>query len=79
MDGVLQRAVESGILSADQAQAVLAAERSRGEQFGGGRRLPVTEALGYLAGLLALSGAVTLAVNTGSMCPLPAGSGCWPR
>ncbi|MDQ5855787.1 MAG: hypothetical protein M3302_05645 [Actinomycetota bacterium] len=63
LEGVLQRAVESGILSIDQAQAVLAAERIRGKQFGGGRRLPVTEALGYLAGLLALSGAVTLAVQ----------------
>ncbi|MDQ4011992.1 MAG: hypothetical protein M3228_15160 [Actinomycetota bacterium] len=63
LDGVLQRAVEAGILSTDQAQAVLAAERTHGEQFGGGRRLPVTEALGYLAGLLALSGAVTLAIQ----------------
>ncbi|HEX2288661.1 MAG TPA: hypothetical protein VHH53_00315 [Pseudonocardiaceae bacterium] len=63
LEAVLQRAVESGILSADQAQAVLVAERIHGEQFGGGRRLPVTEALGYLAGLLALSGAVTLAIQ----------------
>ncbi len=59
----LQRAVEAGILSAEQAQAVLAAERTRGEQSGGDRRLPVTEALGYLGGLLALSGAVTLAIQ----------------
>ncbi|MDQ4093041.1 MAG: hypothetical protein M3143_06450 [Actinomycetota bacterium] len=63
LEGVLQRAVESGTLSADQAQAVLAAERTRREQFGGGRRLPVTEALGYFAGLLALSGAATLAIQ----------------
>ncbi len=59
----LQRAVDAGILSAEQAQAVLAAERTRGEQSGGDRRLPVTEALGYLGGLLALSGAVTLAIQ----------------
>ncbi|MDQ2883357.1 MAG: hypothetical protein M3Y48_19880 [Actinomycetota bacterium] len=44
----LRRAVEGGILNADQAQAVLTAERSRAEASGGGR-LPVTEALGYLA------------------------------
>ncbi|MGH3903875.1 MAG: hypothetical protein ACRDTE_06770 [Pseudonocardiaceae bacterium] len=60
----LNRAVQAGILSADQAQAVLAAERARGEQQDVlGRRLPVTEALGYLGGLLVLSGAVTLAVE----------------
>ena len=57
---VLRRAVAARILSAEQAQAVLAAERSRGEIPSGGRRLLVTEALGYLGGLLALSGAVTL-------------------
>jgi hypothetical protein len=49
---VLQRAVAAQILSAEQAQAVLAAERSR---VGGGRRLPLIEAVGYLGGLLALS------------------------
>lgn len=59
----LRRAVEGGILGADQAQAVLAAERRRAEAAGGGSGLPVTEALGYLGGLLALSGAVTLAVQ----------------
>lgn len=53
----------AGSLSADQAQAVLAAERSGAETSGGGGGLPVTEALGYLGGLLALSGAVTLAVQ----------------
>jgi hypothetical protein len=58
--GALQRAVEARILSADQAQAVLAAERVREPD---GRRLPVTEALGYLGGLLALSGAVTLGIQ----------------
>jgi hypothetical protein len=58
----LQRAVEARILSADQAQAVLAAEWAR-DLAGGGRRLPVIEALGYLGGLLALSGAVTLGVQ----------------
>jgi hypothetical protein len=61
--GVLQRAVEAQILTADQAQAVLAAERTHGEASGGGLRLPVTEALGYLGGLLALSGAVTLTIQ----------------
>ncbi|MGH3974056.1 MAG: hypothetical protein ACRDS9_12155, partial [Pseudonocardiaceae bacterium] len=60
---VLERAVGAGIISADQARAVLAAERSRSEQPGEGHRLPVTEALGYLAGLLTLSGAVTLAIQ----------------
>lgn len=62
--GALRRAVQTGILSADQAEAVLVAERSR-EQPGGvrGGGLPVTEALGYLGGLLALSGAVTLALQ----------------
>jgi hypothetical protein len=60
--GALQRAVEARVLSADQAQAVLAAERAH-DFAGGGRRLPVTEALGYLGGLLALSGAVTLGVQ----------------
>lgn len=60
----LRRGVQAGILSADQAEAVLAAERSRGEQQGvPGRRLPVTEALGYLGGLLVLCGAVTLAMQ----------------
>lgn len=63
LDDVLQRAVEAGILSTDQAQAVLAAERTREAQSDGGRRLPVTEALGYLAGLLTLSGAVTLVIQ----------------
>jgi hypothetical protein len=65
LDGVLRRAVEAGIVSAEQADAVLAAERGRsGQQWPGrGRRLPVTEALGYLGGLLAISGAVTLAVQ----------------
>lgn len=57
---VLKRAVAAQILSADQAQAVLAAERTRA---GGGRRLPVIEAVGYLGGLLALSGAVTLVIQ----------------
>ncbi|HKS53280.1 MAG TPA: hypothetical protein VJS67_15550 [Pseudonocardiaceae bacterium] len=57
---VLQRAVAAQILSAEQAQAVLAAERSR---VGGGRRLPLIEAVGYLGGLLALSGAVTLVIQ----------------
>ncbi|MGH3936144.1 MAG: DUF2157 domain-containing protein, partial [Pseudonocardiaceae bacterium] len=60
---VLERAVGAGIISADQARAVLAAERSREEQPSAGRRLPVTEALGYLAGLLTLSGAATLAIQ----------------
>jgi hypothetical protein len=60
---VLQRAVEAGLLRADQAQAVLAAERTRGGPSREGHRLPVTEALGYLGGLLALSGAVTLAIQ----------------
>lgn len=64
LDGVLHRAVRAGILSADQAEAVLAAERSRQEQQDPlSRRLPVTEALGYLGGLLVLCGAVTLAVQ----------------
>lgn len=66
---VLQRAVAAQILSADQAQAVLAAERNR--SGGGGlrdtrtraSRLPVTEAVGYLGALLALSGAVTLVLQ----------------
>lgn len=57
---VLQRAVAAQILSAEQAQAVLAAERARAES---GRRLPVIEAVGYLGGLLALSGAVTLVIQ----------------
>jgi len=57
---VLQRAVAAQILSAEQAQAVLAAERTR---VGGGRRLPLIEAVGYLGGLLALSGAVTLVIQ----------------
>jgi hypothetical protein len=66
---VLQRAVAAQILSADQAQAVLAAERNRS---GGGplrdtrtraSRLPVIEAVGYLGALLALSGAVTLIIQ----------------
>jgi hypothetical protein len=60
---VLERAVVARILSAEQAQAVLAAERARRESSSAGRRLPVTEALGYLGGLLALSGAVTLALQ----------------
>jgi hypothetical protein len=60
---VLRRAVAARIISADQAQAVLAAERARREISGGGRRLPVIEALGYLGGLLALSGAVTLVIQ----------------
>lgn len=59
----LQRAVVAGILSAEQAEAVLAAERSRAEHADLPGRLPVTEALGYLGGLLALSGAVTLALQ----------------
>jgi Predicted membrane protein (DUF2157) len=57
---VLQRAVAAQILSAEQAQAVLDAERTRA---GGDRRQPVIEAAGYLGGLLALSGAVTLVVQ----------------
>jgi hypothetical protein len=57
---VLQRAVAAQILSAEQAQAVLAAEQARAES---GRRLPVIEAVGYLGGLLALSGAVTLVIQ----------------
>lgn len=65
---VLERAVAGGLLSAEQAQAVLAAERNcaehnRAEHNGVGGpvgRLPLTEALGYLGGLLALSGAMTL-------------------
>lgn len=61
--GVLQRAVTAKILSAEQAQAVLRAERARGETSRNDRRSPVTEALGYLGGLLALSGAVTLAIQ----------------
>ena len=60
---VLERAVLARILSAEQAQAVLAAERARGESSSPGRRLPLTEALGYLGGLLALSGAVTLVLQ----------------
>jgi hypothetical protein len=60
---VLERAVVARILSAEQAQAVLAAERARRESSSAGRRLPVTEALGYLGGLLALSGAVTLVLQ----------------
>jgi hypothetical protein len=60
---VLQRAVAARILSAEQAQAVLAAEQARGGSSSAGRRLPVTEALGYLGGLLALSGAVTLVLQ----------------
>ncbi|MGH3494925.1 MAG: DUF2157 domain-containing protein [Sciscionella sp.] len=58
----LQRAVEAGILDADQAEAVLAAEGARGKAAGGSRQ-QATEALGYLGGLLALSGAVTLAIQ----------------
>lgn len=58
--GALRRAVEARILSAEQAQAVLDAERARS---GGGRRLPVIEAVGYLGALLALSGAVTLVLQ----------------
>lgn len=56
---VLQRAVAAQILSAEQAQAVLDAERTRA---GGDRRRPVIEAVGYLGGLLALSSAVTLVI-----------------
>ena len=59
----LQRAVEAEILSADQAQAVLAAELARGEVTEVAAGSPVTEALGYLGGLLALSGAVTLGIQ----------------
>lgn len=59
---VLQRAVEARMLSAEQAQAVLSAEQTRGESGGGGRLL-ITEVLGYLGGLLALSGAVTLVIQ----------------
>jgi hypothetical protein len=64
----LRRAVAAGTLSADQAEAVLAAERSRAAQRVPGAsarvlRLPLIEALGYLGGLLAVSGAVTLAVQ----------------
>lgn len=58
--GALRRAVEARILSAEQAQAVLDAERARS---GGSRRLPVIEAVGYLGALLALSGAVTLVLQ----------------
>ncbi|MGH3669745.1 MAG: hypothetical protein ACRDSH_03785, partial [Pseudonocardiaceae bacterium] len=58
----LQRAVEAGILGADQAQAVIAAEGARGKAAGGSRA-QATEALGYLGGLLALSGAVTLSMQ----------------
>lgn len=66
--GALRRAVAAGTLSPDQAEAVLAAERIRAAQHvpGGSARilrLPLIEALGYLGGLLALSGAVTLAVQ----------------
>ena len=60
---VLERAVVARIISAEQAQAVLAAERARGGSSGAGPRLPVTEALGYLGGLLALSGAVALGLQ----------------
>ncbi len=73
----LQRAVEARILSTDQAQAVLAAERVR-DYAPGGRRLPVTEALSYLGGLLSLSGAVTLGIHYWREVPLPAGSGSSP-
>lgn len=60
----LRRAVSAGIITPAQADAVLAAE-------GAGnpattrvrRRVPLTEALGYLGGVLALSGALTLAVE----------------
>lgn len=69
LEGVLRRAVEAQILDADQAQAVLAAERTRGKASDDDRRLPVTEALGYLGGLLALSGAVTLAIQYWSDVP----------
>ncbi len=60
---ILRRAVAAGTLSTEQVQAVLAAERAREQSAGGTRGLPVTEALGYLGGLLALSGAVTLAIQ----------------
>lgn len=40
---------QDGILTADQAKAVLDAERSRGRVPGDGRRLPVTEGLSYSA------------------------------
>lgn len=66
---VLQRAVAAQILSAGQAQAVLDAERTRAE---GNRRQPVIEALGYLGGLLALSGAVTLVVQYWREVPIAA-------
>lgn len=62
--GALHRAVAAGIISAEQADAVLAAEGPRGGSAQrSGPRLPVTEALGYLGGLLAISGAVTLVVQ----------------
>jgi hypothetical protein len=61
--GALNRAVQAGILSAQQARDVLAVERTRGRLSAGGRGLPLSEALGYLGGLLALSGAVTLALQ----------------
>ena len=57
---VLARAVDAGILDGAQARAVLDAEQARGAAPGGNRRMLVTEALGYLGGLLALSGAVIL-------------------
>lgn len=57
---VLQRAVAAGILSAEQAQAVMDAERTRASDD---RRQPAIEAVGYLGGLLALSGAVTLVIQ----------------
>lgn len=68
--GALERAVASGLITTDQAERVLAAERSRGELRPTGRRPPVTEALGYLGGLLALSGAVTLAIQYWPVLPL---------
>jgi hypothetical protein len=67
---VLQRAVTARILSADQARAVLAAERARAEVSGGGRRLPVIEAVGYLGAVLALSGAVTLVLQYWRVVPI---------
>jgi hypothetical protein len=60
---ILQRAVAARILSAEQAQAVLTAGRVRGGISSAGRRLSVTEALGYLGGLLTVSGAVTLVLQ----------------
>jgi hypothetical protein len=59
----LARAVDAGILDGAQARAVLDAEHAHGAASGGGRRVLVTEALGYLGALLALSGAVMLATQ----------------